>query len=45
MAMAETAVINRSSLGPGTVRQNPFWVMVNSIESRGSIVIKEEIKK
>jgi hypothetical protein len=35
IAIAETAVINLSSLGPGTVRQNPFRVMLDSSELRG----------
>jgi hypothetical protein len=44
MAMAETAVINLSSLGPGTVRQNPFRVMVNSSEIKGKIVKKDKLE-
>jgi hypothetical protein len=32
MATAETAVINLSRLGPGTVFQKPFWIIVNKLE-------------
>jgi hypothetical protein len=44
MATAETAVINLSSLGPGTVRQNPFWIMVNSSELREITVNKDKLE-
>jgi hypothetical protein len=44
IAMAETAVINLSRLGPGTVRQNPFWIMVNNSELREVTVTKTNWK-
>lgn len=43
MATAETAVINWSSLGPETVRQKPFRIMVKNIATRGQIVNKDKL--